>query len=386
MSWSKLPKAARKYILYHCYVTPLLFWWYVIPYIMLNKGLSVEETGLLYTLGMITSSIVNFLIGKWLDKGSPNLLMAIIAVFDVISYTIYFLAFSYGIKILILAAIAVEYIGRGFYPAYPVYEYEIYPEDAREKAFIYHYALPFLSQAVSYPIIGFILVKYFDTVDKLVYTVAFIALTSIIFILLPLYWLQKVEVTRIEKEEKEKAKIRFSGKLLLLALILIMLSVAYSLAPTFVLVNLFIENFGGGLFEIGVYESIVGFTMALFALPLLKVDKKHGKKLTIAGLLLIALAFIILGASKDFLLAFISAFLSSVGEAIMTPFYMDALFSQIPKELKGSIIGGIAGIRRVINLTTPFIAGILAGISPSLPYLISGLMIAVVALAYFISS
>ena len=86
---------------------------------MLNKGLSVEETGLLYTLGMLTSSIVNFLIGKWLDKGSPNLLMAIIAVFDVISYTIYFLAFSHGIKILILAAIAVEYIGRGFYPVYP---------------------------------------------------------------------------------------------------------------------------------------------------------------------------------------------------------------------------------------------------------------------------
>ena len=132
--------------------------------------------------------------------------------------------------------------------------------------------------------------------------------------------MQKVEVTKIEKEEKEKAKIRFSGKLLLLALILIMLSVAYSLAPTFVLVNLFIENFGGGLFGIGVYESIVGFAMALFVLPLLKVDKKHGKKLTIAGLLLIALAFIILGASKDFLLAFISAFLSSVGETIMTPF------------------------------------------------------------------
>ena len=65
---------------------------------------------------------------------------------------------------------------------------------------------------------------------------------------------------------------------------------------------------------------------------------------------------------------------------------MGALFSQIPKELKGSIIGGIAGIRRVINLTTPFIAGILAGISPSLSYLISGLMVAVVTLAYFISS
>jgi len=68
-------------------ITPALFWWYVIPYLMLEKGLSVEETGLLYTAGMAASSVINFIVGKLLDRSSPNTLMAVITLIDFFSYT-----------------------------------------------------------------------------------------------------------------------------------------------------------------------------------------------------------------------------------------------------------------------------------------------------------
>ena len=46
-----MPLAARRYILYHCIVTPLLFVWYLVPYLMLESGLSVAEAGVIFTLG-----------------------------------------------------------------------------------------------------------------------------------------------------------------------------------------------------------------------------------------------------------------------------------------------------------------------------------------------
>ena len=377
-SWSKLPRAARRYIFYHCMITPTLFWWYVIPYLMFEKGLSVEETGLLYTAGMVTSSAINFIVGKLLDRSSPNTLMAAIALIDFFSYTLYFIAFTFGQYLLILAAIAIEYLSRGLYPAYPVYEYEVYPEEIRSKAFIYHYILPYLTQAVFYPFIGYILSVYRENLEL---SLLVIAVLSLFYAYIPLGWLPKVgEKVKLRKESKDKEGI--PRELIPLALILILLSVAYSLAPTFILVNLLIEKFGGGLFHIGIYESIVGFTMAFFMFPLLKVDKSKGRILALIGIFLIAVAFGILGFSTEIFHVFISAFAFSLGESIMTPFYLDALFSNIPEEAKGSMLGALAGIRKIINLGTPMIAGFLAGVSPSLPYIASSLIIVIIAILF----
>ncbi len=377
-SWSKLPKAARRYILYHCMITPTLFWWYVVPFLMLNKGLSVEETGLFYTVGMLASSAINFIVGKLLDKNPPNVVMAAISILDFISYSLYFVAFTSHQLLLILAAIAVEYLSYGLYPAYPAYEYEVYSEEMRSKAYIYHYALPYLTQALTYPAIGYILSL---TEEKLEFSILAVALASLFYACIPLTWLPRVE-QKVELRKEERKVRGIPRDLIPLALILVLLSTAYSIAPTFVLVNLFIKKFGGGLLQIGIYESIVGFTMSFFMLPLLKVNKKWGKKLAILGIALISIAFAILGFSTNILHVFISAFILSIGESIMTPFYLDALFSRIPEEMKGSILGALAGIRKIVNIGTPLAAGLLAGISPSLPYVASSLTVVAVAILF----
>jgi len=120
--------------------------------------------------------------------------------------------------------------------------------------------------------------------------------------------------------------------------------------------------------------------MALFMLPLLKVNKSKGRILALIGILLIAVAFGTLGFSTEILNVLISAFIFSLGESIMTPFYLDTLFSDIPEEAKGFILGALAGIRKIINLGTPMIASFLAGISPSLPYITSSFITMVIAI------
>jgi len=119
-------------------VTPLLFVWYVVPYLMLESELSVAEAGVIFTLGSIVSACLNFIIGRWLDRGCPNTIMAIISLIDGSSYLLYYLTFMTKNVFWILAGVVVERLSFGLYPVYAVYEYEAYPKEIREKAYIHH--------------------------------------------------------------------------------------------------------------------------------------------------------------------------------------------------------------------------------------------------------
>jgi len=80
--------------------------------------------------------------------------------------------------------------------------------------------------------------------------------------------------------------------------------------------------------------------------------------------------------AKTLELALVSAFLASAGYAVMDPFFMDILFSRIPEDKKGTLLGGIAGVRRIIAIISPAIAGLLAeALFPAAPYLVSAVAI-----------
>lgn len=59
-------------------------------------------------------------------------------------------------------------------------------------------------------------------------------------------------------------------------------------------------------------------------------------------------------------MALADAFLASAGYAVMDPFFMDILFSRIPGDKRGTLLGGIAGVRRIIAIASPAVAGFLA--------------------------
>ncbi len=374
--WRRFPLAARRYILYHCLVTPLLFVWYIVPYLMLESGLSVAEAGVIFTLGSAISACLNFLVGRWLDRGCPNTIMAAISLFDGISYLLYYLAFTTRSIAWILMGAVVERISFGLYPVYAVYEYEAYPKEIREKVYVYHNVLPFASQALTYPLIGYILGVVSPTREAMLAGLLIVALLSFAYILLLLYWLPKITGTQRVKE-KETARGRIPREFYPVALVLILIGFSYSIAPSLVLVNLFREALGGGLFEVSLYEAVAAIATIAFSLPLLRVRKELGKYMVALGLSLICISNIILVLGKALYLALTSALLASAGYAVMDPFFMDILFSKIPEEMKGTLLGGIAGVRRIINIASPAIAGFLAdALFPAAPYLVSAIAIA----------
>ena len=114
-----------------------------------------------------------------------------------------------------------------------------------------------------------------------------------------------------------------------------------------------------------------------FSLPLLRVRKELGRYMVVLGLSPICASDIALVCGRTLGLALAAAFLASAGYAVMDPFLMDILFSRIPKEKKGTLLGGIAGIRRIIAIASPAIAGLLAeALFPAAPYLVSAVAIA----------
>ncbi|RLF22507.1 MAG: hypothetical protein DRN15_08115 [Thermoprotei archaeon] len=373
--WSRLPLAAKKYILYHCLITPLLFVWYIVPYLMLESGLSVAEAGVLLTVGSAASACLNFLVGKWLDRGCPNTIMAIISLVEGTSYLLYYLAFTTRSIIWLLIGVITERISFGLYPVYAVYEYEAYPEDIREKAYVYHNVLPLASQAITYPLIGYVLGVLWPTWKAMLTGLLVVALLSYFSILLPLRWLPRLSGARsLRKEEKRGGKI--PPGFYPVAMALILLGLATAMAPPLILVNLFKEVLGGGLFEVSLYEAIAALTIVAFSLPLLKVRKEWGRYMVILGLGLACISDIILVCAKTLELALVSAFLASAGYAVMDPFFMDILFSRIPEDKKGTLLGGIAGVRRIIAIISPAIAGLLAeALFPAAPYLVSAVAI-----------
>ncbi|RLE98207.1 MAG: hypothetical protein DRJ63_08070 [Thermoprotei archaeon] len=388
--WRKAPVAAKRYIFYHCLVTPTLFVWYVVPYLMLVKGLTVEEAGFIFTVGSVVSAGLSVVVGRFLDKRSPNAVMALVSVVDSSAYMLYYTAFVLGNPLFLVLAAIVEKLSTGMYSVYPVYEYLAYPEDIREKIYVFHNILPLLSQAVTYPVLGYFLGVVFADIDYLVTSVLVFAVASLVLAVIPVFWLPYLTEPvgkHFSEERQEKCVKEIPREFYPVALIIIMLGFAYSIAPFLALVNLFIENFGGGLFEISLYEAAAGLTVVFLSLPVLKISKNRARMAVGLGLLLEAVSQMLLAFSYRLELAVLSAVLASAGYAIMDPFYMDMLFSKIPEDLRGSLLGGIAGVRKILTICSPAVAGVLAyRISASAPYIVSALLIfAAIALLYFIS-
>ena len=342
---------------------------------MLETGFRVSEAGLIFTLASLVSTGLNFIVGRWLDKGTPNIIMAIISLVDGTSYLLYYLAFTVKNVACILLGAVIERLSFGLYPVYAVYEYEAYPEEFREKAYVYHNVLPLFSQAVTYPVIGYVLGVLVPTYEAMLAGLLFATIFSFITTLLPLKWLPMIKGSRPLKEEEEGEGGNIPLEFYPVALVLILLGLAYSIAPPLILVNLFKQVLGGGLFEISLYETVAAVTTVIISLPLLNVKKERGRFMVVLGLLLTGLSSLLLAFAGNIGVALVSAFLASAGYAIMDPFYMDILFSKIPEDKKGTILGGIAGIRRILTIFSPALAGFLADyLSPSTPYLMSTIL------------
>ena len=145
MKWGEIPPGARRYMLYHVFVTPGLICWYLLPLYLMMTGFSVFEVGWLFTLINLVSIPLTYLVCKRFDRVPVKRGLITVDMLDGVAYTFYFLAKGAFAPFALLMGRMLEEISFLFYPLYPAYERIIYPEKRRSEILSWHLRLPEIS-------------------------------------------------------------------------------------------------------------------------------------------------------------------------------------------------------------------------------------------------
>lgn len=372
--WGRLPTAARRYIVFQALTIPVLFTWILVPYLMLATGLSVAEAGIVLTIASAVAALVNAVIGRVLDRAEPVVFIALISFVEGVAYLVYMYGFLVSIVLLVVVAAVIERLARGFYPVYAVYEYDAYPEEFREKAFALHNLVPYLVQLVTYPLIGYVLAVLTGKLFVQIASLCVFASASIVLGLLAIVWLPKIGVRRIEVSQPLLLR-RIPGAFIRMGLAMIVFGIAFELCQPLIVANLFVKIARNPLLGLALYETFAALPVVMISPLILRVDRRYGVLLLVLGMGLIALADLLLGLTYRVEIALLAAVTASAGYALMDPFFMDVLFSTIPKDYRGTLLGSLAALRRLIGIMMPAVAGLIAGLNTHLPFILAATVV-----------
>ena len=289
--------------------------------------------------------------------GEPVLFISLIFFIECVSYLIYMHGFLANVLLLVIVAAIVKRLARGFYPVFAVYGYDAYPEEIREKAFALHNFIICIAQSISYPIIGFVLAVLLND-------------TSFYGVRLP----NATMATRLELAQPFIFS-RVSIAFLKMALALIVYGIGVGLCQPIVVANLFIEIARNPLLGLALYETFAAIPFIVVSPLVLRISRKRGTAMIVLGMSIIALADLLLGFSYRVEIALLAALVASTGYASIDPFFMDVLFSTIPKEYRGTLLGFLASLRTLIGIAMPAIAGFIAEIDSHLPFIVAATVI-----------
>ena len=372
MRWSDIPMETRHYILYHTIISPLLITWYMLPMYMFMTGYTILEIGIIFTLVHILSIPATCAVGRIFDRIAIRHGLVLIDALDGVSAVLYGLAYGPIAPLMLFLGLLIEDIARIFYPLYQAAERILYPEDRMEEVFAWHIRLPEISQLIGFLILGYIFGYVFNAPYH--YRVGFIifGLSSIFTITYLLKFLPRLDVK--ERTSVEKFVFRIDREFRLILLIEALDTLAWSIAPGIVLLNYIVNVLGMTLFEAMVVEASISVGAILATYISERVSQEHRFEAIAVGYLLVSLWALIMSLEPSFILVVVAYFIARFGEILAFPFYRSWIFSKIPRDKASSILSALSSYRRLIALVSPAIAGFLASIRPTLPYLASLLL------------
>lgn len=368
MKWSEIPIGARRYILYHTIISPLLITWYMLPAYMLMTGYSILEIGLIFTIINVLSVPLTYIIGKLFDRVAIRHDLILIDVLDGVENVLYGLSYSFPGPLMISLGLLIGEISRIFYPLYQAAEKLLYPKDKLEEVYAWHMRLPLLSQAIGFIVLGYIFGVLFP--KPVYYALGFIAIgaSSVLTITYLAKYLPKLDAKeRVGDVFTFKFDKEFKAILAIEALEIL----ALCLAPEIVLINYMMVVLKMSFFQV----MLVVALSTLASLPAThlseRIHPKHRFKVISLYFALMILWALIMFMVPNFYAILAANIIAEFGSTLSLPFYRSWLFSKVPSDKASSILAGISSFERLIGLIAPFIAGILASLHPTLPYLTS---------------
>ncbi len=368
MKWEEIPEEARRYILYHTIISPLLITWYMLPAYMLMTGYSILEIGLLFTIINILSVPLTYLIGKLFDRVAIRHGLILIDALDGIENVLYGLSYSFLGPLMISLGLLIGKISRIFYPLYQAAEKLLYPKSRLEEVYAWHMRLPLLSEAIGFIVLGYILGVLFS--KPIHYAVGFIAIgaSSVFTVAYLARYLPKLDAKeRIGDVFTFKFDKEFKAILAIEALEIL----ALCLAPEIVLINYMMIELKMSFFQV----MLVIALSTLASLPAThlseRIHPRHKFKVISLYFILRTLWALIMFLVPNFYAILAANVMAEFGNTLSLPFYRSWLFSKVPSNKASSILAGISSFERLVGLVAPFIAGLLASLYPTLPYLTS---------------
>jgi len=372
MKWSEIPVGARRYILYHVIVSPLLITWYMLPMYMFITGYTVLEIGVIFTLIHTLSIPATYLVGKLFDKIAIRHGLVLIDALDGASAMLYGFAYGPIAPLMLFLGLLIEDVARIFYPLYQAAERILYPEDRMEEVFVWHMRLPEISQLLGFLILGYLFSYVFNAPHH--YRLGFIAIgaSSIFTIVYLLRFLPRLDLE--ERIGVERFEFRIDREFRVILLIEGLTMLAWSIAPEIVLLNYVVNVLGLTLFEAMVVEASISIGAILATYVSERISRRRRFEAIAAGYAMISLWALTMSLGPSFMLVVAAYFISRFGEVLAFPFYRSWIFGKVPKEKASSILSALSSYRRTIVLASPAVAGFLASIKPTLPYLASLLL------------
>ena len=368
MKWDDVPIEARRYILYHTMISPLLITWYMLPAYMLMTGYSILEIGLLFTVINILSVPLTYLIGKLFDRVAIRHGLILIDALDGVENVLYGLSYSFLGSLMISLGLLVGKISRIFYPLYQAAEKLLYPKDRLEEVYAWHMRLPLLSEAIGFIVLGYIFGVLFPKPEH--YALGFIAigLSSVFTVMYLVRYLPRLDVReRIGDIFTFKFDREFKAILTIEALGIL----ALCLAPEIVLINYMMVELKMSFFQIMLVVALSTLASLLATHLSERIHPKHRFKVISLYFVLMTLWALIMFLIPNFYAILAANIMAEFGNTLSLPFYRSWLFSKVPSDKASSILAGISSFKRLVGLIAPFIAGLLASLYPTLPYLIS---------------
>jgi len=366
LRWSEIPPAARRYILYHTAVSPLLIVWYMLPAYMLMTGMSVLEAGALFTAVNALSIPLTYLIGRAFDRIAIRSGLVAVEVLGGLSSVLYGLSyFVLGSAMLVLGMV-IDRLSRILYPLYQAAEKVLYPSDRMEEVLSWHMRLPLLSEALGFVALGYVFGAVFTGAKH--FALGFIAIGAASF-LLALYIAKALPRMGVAERISEGFTFRIDREFRAILLLEVLDTLIIYLAPEIVLINYLMFTLGMSFFEVMtvVALSILASIPATYLSE--RIDPRHRFKVIATYFMLRAIWASIMFFIPSFAAILVANIVAEFGNTLSLPFYRSWVFSKIPREKASSILASIASLDRVVGIVSPLIATALASIHASLPYL-----------------
>ena len=179
---------------------------------------------------------------------------------------------------------------------------------------------------------------------------------------------------KLDAEERigEEFKFKFDKEFKAILAIEALTTLAIQLAPEIVLLNYMLYILKLSFFEFMVVMAVSLISGSIIATYISEhINPIHKFKIIILNYILTIVWALIMYLNPSFTAIIIAYLILAFEDTPSFPFYRSWVFSKVPKEKASSLLSALSSYNRLIGLITPFLAGILATLHPTLPYLAS---------------